>query len=91
MHVSSALNAIKKWGTFNSYKEAYETYIEQKETSKEAKANMQLFATTASEGEKADKKGTEKTSKRLLVLDSFSEKLPNHGNRDSHVNTFSLL
>jgi hypothetical protein len=25
------------------------------------------------------------------VLDSFSEKLPNHGNRDSHVNTFPLL
>ncbi len=25
------------------------------------------------------------------MLDSFSEKLPNHGNRDSHVNTFPLL
>ncbi len=25
------------------------------------------------------------------LLDSFSEKLPNHGNRDSHVNTFPLL
>jgi hypothetical protein len=30
---------------------------------KEAKVNMQLFATAASEGEKAGKKGTEKTSK----------------------------
>ncbi len=28
---------------------------------------------------------------RTSVLDSFSEKLPNHGNRDSHVNTFPLL
>ncbi len=27
----------------------------------------------------------------LILLDSFSEKLPNHGNRDSHVNTFPLL
>ncbi len=25
------------------------------------------------------------------LLDSFLEKLPNHGNRDSHVNTFPLL
>jgi hypothetical protein len=27
----------------------------------------------------------------IFLLDSFSEKLPNHGNRDSHVNTFPLL
>jgi hypothetical protein len=27
----------------------------------------------------------------LLLLDSFSAKLPNHGNRDSHVNTFPLF
>jgi hypothetical protein len=27
----------------------------------------------------------------IKVLDSFSEKLPNHGNRDSRVNTFPLL
>ncbi len=26
MHVSSALNAIKKWGTFKAYKEAHEAY-----------------------------------------------------------------
>jgi hypothetical protein len=62
MHVTSALNAIKKWGTFKAYKEAYEAYVEQKEAAREAKANLQLFATTASKGKKADKKGTEKTS-----------------------------
>jgi hypothetical protein len=62
MHVSSALNAIKKRGTFKAYKEGYETYIEQKKATKEAKANLQLFATPASKGKKADKKGTEKTS-----------------------------
>jgi hypothetical protein len=29
MHVSSALNAIKKWGTFKAYKEACKAYVEQ--------------------------------------------------------------
>jgi hypothetical protein len=62
MHVSSALNAIGKRGTFKAYKEAHEAYVEHQEATKEAKVNMQLFATAASEGEKAIKKGTEKTS-----------------------------
>jgi hypothetical protein len=30
MHVSSALNAIKKQGTFKAYKEAHEAYVEQR-------------------------------------------------------------
>ncbi len=63
MHVSSALNAIEKWDTFKAYKEAHEAYVEQQEATKEAKVNMQLFATAASEGKNAGKKGTEKTSK----------------------------
>jgi hypothetical protein len=29
MHVSSALDAIKKLGTFNAYKQAHEAYVEQ--------------------------------------------------------------
>ena len=28
MHVSTALNAIKKWSTFKAYKEAVEVYVE---------------------------------------------------------------
>jgi hypothetical protein len=28
MHVSSALNLIKKWGTFKAYKEAHKAYVE---------------------------------------------------------------
>ena len=63
MHVSSALDSIKKRGTFKAYKEAHEAYVEQREAAKEAKVNMQLFATTMSKGEKAGTKGTEKTSK----------------------------
>ncbi len=35
--------------------------------------------------------GIEKSKVKFSMLDSFSEKLPNHGNRDSHVNTFPLL
>jgi hypothetical protein len=62
MHVSSALDAIKKQGTFKAYKGAREAYVEQREAAKEAKVNMSLFLTTASKGDKA-KKGTEKTSK----------------------------
>ncbi len=62
MHVSSALDAIKKRGTFKAYKGAHEAYVEQRKAAKEAKANMSLFATTMSKGKKA-KTGTEKTSK----------------------------
>ncbi len=62
MHVSPALNAIKKWGTFKAYKEAQEAYVEQQEARKEAKATMHLFATAASKGKKADKNGTEESS-----------------------------
>jgi hypothetical protein len=29
MHVSTALNAIKKWGSFKAYKEALEAYVQQ--------------------------------------------------------------
>jgi hypothetical protein len=62
MRVSSALNEIRKWGTFKAYKEAHEAYVEQQEATKEAKVNMQLSVTATSEGKKAGKKGTEKTS-----------------------------
>ncbi len=63
IHVISALDAIRKWGTFKAYKEAQDTYVEQRDSAKEAKTNMHLFATAASKGEKANKKGTEKASK----------------------------
>ncbi len=62
MHVSSALDAIKKRGTFKAYKEAHEAYVEQRDVAKQAKANMSLFTTPTIEGEKANEKGTEKAS-----------------------------
>ncbi len=58
MHVSSALNAIKKWSIIKAYKEAHEAYVEQQEAAKKVKVNMNFFATAVSEGEKAPKKGT---------------------------------
>jgi hypothetical protein len=64
MHVSSALDAIKKWGTFKAYKEAHRAYVEQHDVAKQAKANMSLFMTPTSKGKKAYKKGTEKASKK---------------------------
>jgi hypothetical protein len=73
MHMSSALDAIKKQGTFKAYKEGRQTYVEQKEAAKEAKANLQLFATTASKGKKADKKGTEKSSTKASGKNRFEK------------------
>ncbi len=53
MYVSSALNAIEKWGTFKAYKEAHEAYVEQKEVAKQAKAALALFTAPTSKGKKA--------------------------------------
>jgi hypothetical protein len=64
MHVSSALDAIKKQGTVKAYKEAHKAYVEQHEVMKQAKADMSLFTTPTSKGKKATKKGTEKASKK---------------------------
>jgi hypothetical protein len=37
MHMTTALNAIEKQGTFKAYKEACEAYVEQREVAKEAR------------------------------------------------------
>jgi hypothetical protein len=60
MHVSSALNAIKKRGPFKTYKEAHEDYVEQKEVAKQAKAALALLLAHTSKGKKASKKASEK-------------------------------
>jgi hypothetical protein len=60
MHVSSALNAIKKQGTFKAYKEAHEAYVEQKEVAKQVKAILALFTAPTSKDKKASKKASEK-------------------------------
>jgi hypothetical protein len=58
MHVSSALDAIKKQGTFKAYKEAHEAYVEQRKVAKQAKAALALLLVPTSEGKKASKKAS---------------------------------
>jgi hypothetical protein len=52
MHVSTALNAIKKWGTFKVYKEAQEAYVEQCKVAKQVKATLAIPTAPTSEGKK---------------------------------------
>ncbi len=59
MHVSSALDAIKKWGTFKAYKEAHELYVEQREVAKQAKDALALLTAPTREGEKDSEKASE--------------------------------
>jgi hypothetical protein len=73
MHVSSALDAIKKWGTLKAYKEAHEAYVEQREVTKQAKAALALFTAPTSEGEKASEKASVKASEKMPAKKS-SEK-----------------
>jgi hypothetical protein len=60
MHVSSALNATEKRGTFKAYKDAHKAYLEQKEVAKQAKAALALFTAPTSKGKKASKKASRK-------------------------------
>jgi hypothetical protein len=66
MHVSSALDTIKKRGTFKAYKEAHEAYVEQRKVAKQAKADMAFFMTPTSKGKKASdsEKAADKTSEK---------------------------
>jgi hypothetical protein len=52
MHVSSALDAIKKWSTFKAYKEAYEAYEEQEDVAKQVKATLAFLMAPTSKGKK---------------------------------------
>jgi hypothetical protein len=50
MHVSTALNAIKKRCTFKAYKEAQEGYVEQWKVVKQAKAAPAVLPAHTSKG-----------------------------------------
>jgi hypothetical protein len=56
MHVSTAINTIKKWGTFITHKEASEAYVEQREAVKQVKAALAILNAAVSKGEKTSKK-----------------------------------
>jgi hypothetical protein len=57
MHVSSALKAIKKRGTFKAYKEAHEAYVEQGNVAKQAKADMSLITAPTSKRHESYQEG----------------------------------
>jgi hypothetical protein len=77
MHVSLALDAIEKRGTFKAYKEAHETYVEQCKVAKQAKAALALLTAPTSKGEKASKKASEKEpAKKSSEKEKASEKEP---------------
>jgi hypothetical protein len=62
MHMSTALYAIKKWGTFEAYKEAQEAYVEQREVGKQAKADLAILPAPTSKGKKGSKNALVKKS-----------------------------
>ncbi len=77
MHVSSALDAIKKQVTFKAYKEAHEAYVEQREVAKQAKATLARFTAPTSKGKKDSKKTSGKeSSKKKPEKEKASEKEP---------------
>jgi hypothetical protein len=64
MHVSTALDAIKKRGTFKAYKEACKAYIEQSKAVKDAKAALAILTAPASKAKKTSKKASKKSPKK---------------------------
>jgi hypothetical protein len=60
MHLSTALNAIKKRGTFKGYKEALKAYVEQRKVARQAKASLALLTAPTSKGKKDSKKASGK-------------------------------
>jgi hypothetical protein len=64
VHMSTALETIKKWGTFKAYKKAVKAYVEQCKAVKQAKDALALLTAPASEGKKSSKKDSKKSSKK---------------------------
>ncbi len=64
MHVSTALDAIKKQGTFNAYKEACEAYVKQRKAVKQAKAALALLTAPVSKDDNTSKKASKKSFKK---------------------------
>jgi hypothetical protein len=66
MHVSSALDAIKKRGTFKTSKTTRLIYVEQFEVVKEAKAIMNLSQSPLAKARNPPRRGLTKLPRRLL-------------------------
>jgi hypothetical protein len=57
MYVSTAPNAINKWGTFKAYKEACKAHVEQHKVAKQAKAALAFLTALTSKGKKQTQEG----------------------------------
>jgi hypothetical protein len=60
MHVSTALDAIKKQGSFKAYKEAQKAYVEQRKLAKQEKAALAILPAPTSKGKKDSEKASGK-------------------------------
>jgi hypothetical protein len=66
MRMSTAVNVIKKQGTFKAYKEACEAFVEKCKAVKQAKAALALLTAAVSKGEKSSKKSSKKAPEKGL-------------------------
>ncbi len=66
MHVSTALNAIKKWGAFKAYKEAVKAYVEQHKVVKQVKAALAILMAPTSKDKKTSGTSSKKASEKAL-------------------------
>ncbi len=90
-YVSSALDAIKKRGTFKAYKEAHEASVEQREVAKQAKTALALFTAHTSKGEKDSEKASGKESlKKSSENEKASEKEPANRGCTHKITTLAL-
>ncbi len=64
MHLRTALDTIKKRGTFKAYKEAVEVYERQRKMEEQLKAALALLTAPASKGTKSSKKASKKSLKK---------------------------
>jgi hypothetical protein len=74
MQVSTALNAIKKQGTFKALAEACVLYVDCKAV-KQAKAALDLVNATTSKGEKNSKKASQKPKEGAAPADAIAPEL----------------
>jgi hypothetical protein len=75
VHMSTALNAIKKQGTFKAYAEACALYVEHCAAVKQAKAALAVVNATTSKGEKTSKKASQKPKEGMAPADAIDPEL----------------
>jgi hypothetical protein len=75
IHVSTALNAIEKRGTFKVYKKAQEAYVEQCKVAKQAKASLAILPAPICKGKKSKKASVKKSPEKEKASQKTKESL----------------